>query len=111
MKQYTSGPAEAGSEGEENGNGGPLHILPLNENCNTDLARRKVYENCGLEMARRGEINVSQFTGSFIDLPEDVQAELFKRMQDFTRLPASAYEAAGAIRLPKRFIPLSGGRS
>ena len=110
MKCNTPGSAKAGPEGEEIGDGDSLRILRLPRNCNTDLTRRKVYENLGLELARRGEINVSQFAGSFVDLPEDVQAELFLRMQDFTRVPASVYEAAGLIRFPKRFIPLRGGR-
>ncbi len=108
----TKKPAPTGvGNGTDFQSAGPRKVVPLTQNCNTsDLARKKAYENLGLELARRGEINVSQFAGSFIDLPEDVQAELIMRMQDFTRVPASVYEAAGLIRFPRRFIPLRGGR-
>ena len=109
MKSKAPGPARAGAEGEYEAVG-PAHIRPLPKNCNADLARKKVYENLGLELARRGEINVSQFVATFVDLPETVQVDLSQRLVDFTRLPMEVYEAAGAIRFPKRFIPLPGGR-
>ena len=76
----------------------------------TNLARLRAYQNFGLELARRGEMNVSQFIATFIDFPESVQTELVKRLRDFTRVPIEVYEAAGAIRFPRRFIPLPGGR-
>ena len=86
-------------------------VVPLTQNRNTtDLARLRAYQNFGLDLARRGEMNVSQFVATFIDFPESVQAELVKHLIDFTRVPIEVYEAAGAIRFPKRFILLDGGR-
>ena len=86
-------------------------VVPLTQNRNaTDLARLRAYQNFGLELARRGEMNVSQFVATFIDFPEPVQAELMERLVDFTRVPIEKYEAAGAIRFPRRFIPLQGDR-
>ena len=112
MEQITPGPAGTGREGEEIGYDTDPNLVRLHQNRNTsDLARKKAYENLGLELARRGEVNVSQFAGTFVNLPENIQAELFKRLQDFTRLSIDVYEQAGAIRFPPRFIPIPGSKS
>lgn len=110
MTRKNPGPAEAGSEGEKVEAADPVSILPLPSNCNTDLNRRKIFENLGLELARRGELNVSQFAATFVNFPEPVQDELVKQLRDFTRVPIEVYEAAGLLRFPARLIPLRGGR-
>ena len=110
MKQETPGRVDARHRGEEIKDGDTPFVLRPPKNSNPELARKKAYENCGLEIARRGEINVSQFTGKFVDFPEDVQVQLFNLMLAFTRVPISTYETAGLLRFPARLIPLRGGR-
>lgn len=111
MTRKSPGRASTRLRGEEFGKSYATNLVALTHNRNTiNLARLRAYQNFGLELARRGEMNVSKFVATFIDFPESIQDELVKHLRDFTRVPIEVYEAAGAIRFPRRFIPLPGGR-
>ena len=91
-----------------------MHIADSPKNFNADRRPaeppRCEFLRLGAELHHRGQQPVSQFVSELADLPPDVVAEVWARLQAYTRIDAATYRAVGADTFSPFMVVLYGGR-
>lgn len=74
------------------------------------ISLRQEFLRLGVELHHRGPRPVAEFVLELADLAPDIATEIQARLEAYTRIPASVYQALGGDAFAPFMISIDGGR-